>query len=204
MVQKATATSKRLGRRPSFNPEEVVSAATLAFWSKGFGATTLSDLEEATGADRSTLYNSFGGKKGLYVSATAAYLTRAEEYLFAPLHAGDKGVDDIIEFLDRLADTLGSGNYPPGCLIVNDMAAAVDQQATNRYLQMLEGGLLAALERSAASGETDPSRTDQRSRHLAAAVLGINLANRSAPTTAASQRLIDGVRSEVSAWAGAS
>jgi AcrR family transcriptional regulator len=72
MVQNTSPSSQRLGRRPGFDSEAVVAAAIVAFWAKGFEATTLSDLEAATGVDRSSIYNSFGGKEGLYRSAAAA------------------------------------------------------------------------------------------------------------------------------------
>jgi AcrR family transcriptional regulator len=180
----------------------VISGAISAFWAKGFDATTLADLEAATGVDRSTIYNSFGGKNGLYRSATAAYVDLSADMLFEPLRQGRAGVADIIEFLDRLADTLGSGTNPPGCLIVNDLAADTDDEAANRYLENLDRGLSAALERAAASNETDPDKTAQRSRFLTAAILGVNIAHRGAANdTTQAHSLIDGVRSEVASWA---
>ncbi|MCP4960035.1 MAG: TetR/AcrR family transcriptional regulator, partial [Actinomycetia bacterium] len=78
----------RRGRPPKFDHNAVVDAAIGAFFRSGFEATTLADLEHATGVDRSTLYNSFGGKQGLYELATTAYLERAETSLFEPLANG--------------------------------------------------------------------------------------------------------------------
>ena len=201
MMQNASSTSNRPGRPPAFDREAVISAAISAFWAKGFDATTLADLEAATGVDRSTIYNSFDGKNGLYHSATAAYVDLSADVLFEPLSRGTSGIADVIEFLDRLADNLGSGINPPGCLIVNDLAADTDDEAANRYLEYLEGGLRAALERAATSGEIDPDKTAQRSRFLTAAILGVNIAHRSAADTTRAHTLIDGVRSEVASWA---
>ena len=200
MVQNASPTPNRLGRRPGFDSQAVVAAAIVAFWSKGFEATTLSDLEKATGIDRSSIYNSFGGKEGLYRSATAAYVDRAEEVLFRPLHKGTEGVADIVEFLDLLAENLGAGTNPQGCLIVNDMAAGPDRAATDRYLRSLRKGLRAALERASALGEIDPDTVRQREQLVSAAVIGINLVSRSAADNSAALTLIDGVRSEVNSW----
>ena len=116
MVQKATTVTRRPGRRPSFDRRAVVEAATYVFWEKGFAATTLSDLEAATGVDRSTLYNSFDGKTGIYRAATDAYVDGAEETMFEPLYMGANGLADVVEFLDRLHANLGSGSNPRGCL----------------------------------------------------------------------------------------
>ncbi len=200
MVQKASVTSKRLGRRPGFDRESVVAAAITAFWAKGFEATTLSDLEDATGVDRSSIYNSFGGKEGLYRSAAAAYVNSAEDVLFAPLHNGTAGVADIVEFLDRLAQKLGAGTNPQGCLIVNDMIAAVDQQSTNRYLTRLQDGFSAALERASKSGETNPNMNAQRSELLTAAILGVNITHRNDDSRTRAPNLINALRSEVNSW----
>lgn len=201
MVQKASPSPRRLGRRPGFDRDAVVSAAIPPFWAKGFAATTLSDLEAATGVDRSTIYNSFGGKNGLYRSAAATYVDLSLDALFEPLHQGTGGIADIVEFLDRLVDALGSGNNPPGCLIVNDMTADIDHEATNRYLDCLQGGLGAALERAAATGDIEPETKTQRRQFLTAAILGVNLVHRSAADTTQAQSLLDGLRSEVNSWA---
>jgi TetR/AcrR family transcriptional repressor of nem operon len=177
-----------------------VATAITAFWAKGFEATTLTDLEAATGVDRSSIYNSFGGKEGLYRSAAAAYVDSAEEVLFEPLHRGTAGAADIVEFLDRLGENLGAGTNPQGCLIVNDMAAAVDHQATERYLTRLEGGLRAALRRASQSGEISADMITQRCQLLTAAILGVNITHRNDRSGTRARNLIDALRSEVTSW----
>ena len=200
MVQKASSSTRRLGRRPRFDRGAVISAAIAPFWAKGFEATTLSELEEATGVDRSTIYNSFGGKAGLYKSAAATYVDRALDELFEPLHRGTAGTTDIIEFLDRLSTVLGSDTNPGGCLIVNDMTSDSDDESTRRYLDYLQTGFQAALQRSAASGDSDPDKTAQRCLTLSAAILGVNIAHRSNTNATLAQSMIEGLRNEVESW----
>ena len=201
VVQKANNEQSKLGRRPEFDRSEVVESAIQAFWAKGFAATTLGDLEEATGVDRSTIYNSFGGKTGLYQSATAAYVDLSEELLFEPLNSGTAGIADIVEFLDRLAFTLDISANPQGCLIVNDMAGEGDHDATGRYLESLEHGLGNALDRAAGLGETDLVKNAQRCQFLTAAILGVNIIDRNVADADRAQALIGGLRSEVASWA---
>jgi TetR/AcrR family transcriptional repressor of nem operon len=201
MVQKASLNPKRLGRQPDFDRDAVIAAAVDAFWQKGFAATTLSDLEAATGIDRSTIYNSFGGKDGLYHSATAAYVDRSTEVLFDVLHTGTRGLADIIEFLDRLAVMFGNDNQPNGCLIVNAMAGHADHDATKRYLENLEDGLHAALERASAAGQIDPDNTVHRQQILTTAILGVNIVHRNDTSGTKPQTLLSGLRSEVASWA---
>ncbi len=204
MVQKATSastTGPRRGRPPTFDHDAVVERAVNAFWVKGFESTTLSDLEEATGVDRSTLYNSFGGKAGLYELATNAYLVAAEESLFAPLHHGEgDGLSDIVDFLARLKIGLTADGVTPGCLIVNDMAAGADPVAAQRYMSLLEDGLRIALRRAASHGVLVGDDIDGRAGVIAAMVLGVNIVSKTAFDQDHLGRLIDGALSEVESW----
>jgi len=200
MMQKASGRAPKVGRPALYDREAVVAAAMLAFWEKGYAATTLRDLEAATGVDRSTLYNSFDGKKGLFHSAATSYVDTADDRLFEPLYDGTEGIADIVEFIDRI-ETIFESDVPTGCLIVNDMGAITDPESTHRYIKHLEGGLRAALDRAAAAGQTESSLCEQRSRLLTAAIIGLNQINHSRIDTVASADLLAGVRAEVSSWA---
>lgn len=191
MVQK---TAKR-GRPPKFDRNDVIAAAVDAFFRSGYDRTTLADLEAATGVDRSTLYNSFGGKQGLYELATGAYLDTAQRCLFEPLddQARD-GYEAIIDFLHRLRSGLTAPEASPGCLIVNDMAAGSAPKAAADYYRGLERGLMAALARA---GHPTP---EVHASTLATAVLGINLVAKSIGDAAEIRRLVDAVIVMVTTW----
>ena len=198
MVQKAPA---RRGRPPKFDRDEVVGAAIGAFFHKGYEATTLPELEAATGLDRSSLYNSFGGKRGLYEAAIATYLDVAEGGLFDPLLTGtDDGFADLLTFFGFLRTGMTSAAAIPGCLIVNDMASGADPEAALRYRGLLEEGMRRALERA---GETDPKRRDERAALLTLGVIGVNLVSK---TTAGDLdeigRHIDAMVATVIEWRG--
>ncbi len=160
------------GRPETFDRDEVVRRAMQAFWREGFDGTSLSRLERATGTDRSTLYNSFGGKRGLHRSAAEAYVDQTVDQLFEPLlhgHADD--LTDIVAFLRTLGAVLGSDEYPAGCFIVNDLGApSSDDAATDRYLDALRAGLRSALRR----GGLDAGLVEERSGVLATSVVGVN------------------------------
>ncbi|MEL7210186.1 MAG: TetR/AcrR family transcriptional regulator [Actinomycetota bacterium] len=197
MVQKATDTPSGRGRPPKFDHDAVVTAAIDAFWERGLEATSLTDIEAATGVDRSTLYNSFGGKSGLYELATDQYLQQAETWLFEPLLEGDgDGLDDILRFLDRLKTGLTTASKP-GCLIVNDMAIGPDKRPSERYQAVLERGLREALGRA----ESVPAPlADGRARLIASSVIGANLISRAGRSTEDLGLLIDAVIEQVESW----
>ena len=56
-------------RTKAFNHDEIVDAAMQVFWQLGYSATSIQDLVDATGLSRSSLYNAFENKHGLYAQA---------------------------------------------------------------------------------------------------------------------------------------
>ena len=62
--------------KPQFDEAAVIAAAIGVFRRHGYAAASISDLTEATGLSRSSLYQRFRDKDGLFQEALAAY-TRA-------------------------------------------------------------------------------------------------------------------------------
>jgi len=55
-----------MARPKEFDREEVLQKALYTFWEKGYDATTLPDLLESMGVNRSSFYNTFGDKQTLF------------------------------------------------------------------------------------------------------------------------------------------
>ena len=62
-----------VGRPKAFSPEEALRAALMVFWRKGYDATSVGDLVQATGLGRQSLYNEFGDKKQLFTKTIKNY-----------------------------------------------------------------------------------------------------------------------------------
>jgi AcrR family transcriptional regulator len=73
--QTLETTEERRGRgRPrGFDRATALQAAMLVFWKHGFDATSFTDLTEATGMSKPTLYATFGDKVNLFREAVVAY-----------------------------------------------------------------------------------------------------------------------------------
>ncbi|GMM93498.1 TetR/AcrR family transcriptional regulator [Qipengyuania sp. MTN3-11] len=61
------------GRPREFDTDEALGAALLVFWQKGYEGTTLSDLTDAMGITRPSLYAAFGNKENLFRQALDLY-----------------------------------------------------------------------------------------------------------------------------------
>src|ERR1700726_4316720 len=62
--------------KPQFDEVAVIAAAIEVFWRSGYAAGAVSDLTEATGLSRSSLYQRFHDKDGLFQEALEAYTQR--------------------------------------------------------------------------------------------------------------------------------
>ncbi len=62
-----------MGRLKAFNREDVLDSAIQLFWKKGYADTSLSDLEKATGVNKSGLYSEFKDKDDIYLESLRRY-----------------------------------------------------------------------------------------------------------------------------------
>ncbi|MFI0843757.1 TetR/AcrR family transcriptional regulator [Mesorhizobium sp. IMUNJ 23232] len=107
------------GRPRSFDREAALAQATRLFWSKGFEATSISDLTEAMGIGAPSLYAAFGSKEALYVEALHHYVASYERFSWARFEAAAT-VREAVEsyLLDSAAALTGSfEDVPHGCMV---------------------------------------------------------------------------------------
>lgn len=62
------------GRKLEFDKSEALDAAMRTFWLKGYQGTSLSDLTQAMGINKPSMYATFGNKETLFIQATSHYL----------------------------------------------------------------------------------------------------------------------------------
>lgn len=62
-----------MARTKNFNKEEILDKAVELFWTKGYNATSANDLVENLGLSRSSLYDTYGDKRTLFVTALKRY-----------------------------------------------------------------------------------------------------------------------------------
>lgn len=108
-----------MGRMPTFDRRAVVDAARDVFWQRGYAEAGITELEEATGLTRSSLYNAFGSKRGLFDAVLAGYLDDVVRTRLRPLGGGDPGaLEAYIEDM-RAAIAADSPRARLGCLLLN-------------------------------------------------------------------------------------
>lgn len=107
-----------VGRPRSFDPDDALQSALDCFWSQGFEATSLEDLLRSTGLSKSSLYESFGSKRGLFERCLVRYREERVALMSRRLDCSETGIGFITGMLESVAAESGSAT-PRGCLVMN-------------------------------------------------------------------------------------
>jgi len=75
------AAARGRGRPRTFSSDDALMAAVAVFAEKGYEHTSLSDLTEAMGINRTSMYLAFGSKEDLFLRAMKAYQAQADAQL---------------------------------------------------------------------------------------------------------------------------
>ena len=106
------------GRPRKAEPEVALAAAMSAFWQKGYEATSMSDLTEATGLHKASLYQTFGDKHQLFVSALKLYFNKIAKAQKESRNGEENPIKAIKASVDSTIDQCTEGK---GCLAVNSL-----------------------------------------------------------------------------------
>lgn len=172
------------GRPRTFDPDLVLENAMQLFWGKGYEATSLQDLLEATGLSKSSLYESFGNKQSLFEAAFTRYFETRAKQMRERLEQADSPLGFVREcllsvFEDAQRDT------PRGCMLVNvanefstrDPAVQrLIELATRRFHELFERAFALAQAR----GELADTRTpSELARYLHCVMTGLRTQTKS-------------------------
>jgi AcrR family transcriptional regulator len=146
-----------VGRPREFEPEEALDRAMILFWRKGYEGASLSDLTEAMGITRPSLYAAFGNKEELFRQALDRYDERTANFLVASIEAPTARA--VAEGLLRgAADFHADPNNPPGCLMVHGSLVGSDTSdplrvETRNRRALLREAIRRRLERALVEGD---------------------------------------------------
>ena len=104
-------------RTKSYNRADILSKAIDIFWRKGYNGTSMQDLVDHLGINRSSIYDEFDNKAGLYKAALQQYKTDNRSVILSKLKEVNNPIQVIEDIMYMaLAD---DKKDPKGCFIVN-------------------------------------------------------------------------------------
>ena len=192
-------------RPREYTVDAVVEAAMGAFWERGYQGTGITDLEQRTCVNRSSLYHAFGSKEALFRDSLDSYIQRVVDPLLAPMEDPEASVADVVGFFSGLAASFRDEASPTrnGCLWVNTVSefagrpAPVDTRAAE-FRERLPAAFANALQGPESRGAGESAVVQRRARTLGAATCGVWIRARDDPMEAA--RLCDDLITEVRSW----
>lgn len=161
-MQTAELTAPK-GRPREFCVDQALAAALRVFWRKGFEGASLTDLTEAMGITRPSLYAAFGNKEALFRKALDLYECEKMAYVAAAL--AEPTARRVAERLLRgSVENQTSCSEPKGCLGVISSVACGDEAQAIRDDVLARGraarsALTERFEQARASGDL-PAGTD--------------------------------------------
>jgi AcrR family transcriptional regulator len=190
-----TSTRPR-GRPREFSKEEALAAAVAVFAEKGYEHTSLSDLTEAMGINRTSMYLAFGNKEDLFLLAMKTYQAEASASL-ADFLSGPSVRDGLRALLRAHVDQATSPGRPGVSFITQPpiagagasakVAAGVEECRGSVQLALAE-----RLDRAVGEGQLPPGAdTMALARFFSVTIQGIALDAQHGGTRAQLRRAAD-------------
>ena len=199
----AAPGAKTRGRPRAFDEDVVLDALVELFWEQGYECASMSDIVEAAGLNKSSLYNAFGSKDELFFTVLDRYVTDKEAMLREALSEG--GIDSLVAFFEMQREMMLTTIGSRGCMAVNastelGMRDPRMVEVAERYRSTLREGIRRPLAWSAERGEIEPALVDAYTESLVSAMFGMSVSARSGAGTDELDRLLDSMILLIKSW----
>lgn len=185
-----------------FDRDEVLERAMTLFWTRGYEATSIQELVEATGVNRGSIYDTFGDKRGVFLAVVDYYLETVGKSLAEELADPDPR-RAIQRMFDSIIRRTSDPRFPRGCLITNSALEcpasgdAISRKITQGIGQQ-ESAIYRVLRRAQTEGSLGATR-DVRAlaRFFLGVAQGLNVMNKAVPDP---EMLKDIARTAMKVW----
>ncbi len=170
-----------MARPREFDTTEALRQAMLLFWKKGYEATSMTDLLEATDLSKSSLYQAFADKRSLFLAALDTYRRDRAERLRSMLTSGECGRDAVQAFFRKITRHVASDHRHYGCMSCNEAVELGPhdeevQRIVAADFQSIEDAFAAAIRRGQADGSIASGESPRRlARFLTAGLQGLQV-----------------------------
>ena len=184
-----------MARPRGFDETVALDAAIECFRLRGYEATSIRDLTAAMGISGTSLYNSFGDKRALFIKALERYVERSVRSRIERLESQLPPKRAIRTLIEEVIERSLTDRTRGGCLLINSAleVAPHDPELAAEIAKRL-GEIEAFFHRSIVAAQTD--RTIPRNRKpsdLARLLLGILLGIRVLARSKPDRNLLEGM-----------
>lgn len=101
--------------------EEALSRAMKVFWSKGYNATSVDDLQDAMGIQRGSFYLQFKDKKSLFLECLEFYREQVVEKRRDLVRNSESPIEGVFVYFELLIEHVCGNREVAGCLNTNSV-----------------------------------------------------------------------------------
>lgn len=101
-----------------FDREQVLHNVTELFWRKGYKGTSMQDLVDVTGLNRSSIYNTFGDKFQLFEESLRHYQLVQNDLLRKAFSEAKSPKEAIVSLFQGISSDITAGNQR-GCMLTS-------------------------------------------------------------------------------------
>src|SRR5882672_2168759 len=184
-----------MARPRGFDETAALDAAIECFRRRGYEATSVRDLTACMGIGATSLYNSFGDKRALFIKALERYVDRSVRARINRLESSLKPKEAVRTLIEDVIERSLTDRTRGGCLLINSALeiAPHDPELGSEIAKRL-GEIEAFFRRSISAAQTSgaiPRKLNSidAARLLLGVLLGIRVLARSKPERA----LLEGV-----------
>lgn len=107
-----------MARTKTFDERQALVSAMLVFWEKGYEGTSIQDLEQVMGLNRTSIYNAFGNKRQIFDKVMTCYKESVFAELFTKMDSAPNVKEGVRRLLRGALDIHFDESNPGGCLVV--------------------------------------------------------------------------------------
>ncbi|MBU1755489.1 MAG: TetR/AcrR family transcriptional regulator [Alphaproteobacteria bacterium] len=189
------------GRPREFDIETALGAALRVFWTKGYEGASLTELTEAMGVTRPSLYAAFGNKEALFSQALDLYEKDKLAYIGQAIEQPTARA--VAEYMLSGAIDTATGGECRGCMGVIASVACQSVEPSirddvNRRAQSSKDAIVARMQQAVDANEfTLPVEAEAITRYLLAIMQGMSVQAQSGATKAELEQV---AHSALAAW----
>lgn len=174
-------------KKKQFDETEVLVKARELFSEKGYNGTSMDDLVQATGLSRSSIYDTFGDKHGLFLKSLDQYRCSQTADLEKQCAKSDSPKKKIRAIFDYIIRDILQDKDRKGCLMINmsmELSAVDEEVAAVSVTNMeeMEQTFSSLVKEGQAKGEISKKFTPKAlGRHLYSSLAGLRVSGTNRP-----------------------
>jgi TetR/AcrR family transcriptional regulator, copper-responsive repressor len=172
----ASHDPKPRGRPRTFDREVALDKAMRLFWTRGFEAVSIHDLEAELGITAPSLYAAFGDKKQLFRETIGRYCAGPGDIAGRAMTGKTTAFAAIEALLLAAAEAYTDRSDPPGCMVIHsgvNCSAKSDDIASElaTIRRSVESSIASRITQGQAEGDVSPEINALETASFFAAVL---------------------------------